>query len=176
MKRTSLTNHISAFKGEMLMILRFQLAYDRIFKFNDLHKISRSDFVDRLIALKTIENDLLVRICKFDDDTKGVHSFNKAILELNSTHQNQKEIIEKIKVFHKSITPLKRNRRHTKIAHLKIGEEDGDYEVKYDFVPIIKLMIKIIDLMNNKEVGYKWKDGRYEKFDLRTEILKETAE
>lgn len=156
----------------MLMILRFQLAFNRISEFAELHKISRSDFVDKLIALKTIENDLLMRICKFDDDTKGVHSFSKALLEINSSHPNKTEIVEKIKNFRKNITPLKRNRRHTKLAHLKIGEIDNDYEVRYDFIPIIKLMVTITDLMNEKIVEYKWSDGRHEKFDLRIEILK----
>lgn len=173
MKRTTLTNHIKAFRNEMLMILRFQLAFNRIFEFNDLQKISRSDFVDKLISLKAIENDLLIRICKFDDDTKGVHSFSKALLEINSSHPHKVEINEKVKVFRKNITPLKRHRRHTKLAHLKIGELDDDYEVRYDFIPIIKLMANIIDLMNEKTVGYSWSDGRYEKFDLRKEVLKE---
>lgn len=173
MKRTTLTNHVNAFRTEMLMILRFQLAFNRTLKFPNLQDLTRSDFVDRIIALKTIENDLLIRICKFDDDTKGVHSFPKALLEVNPTHPNKIEIVKMVKLFRQSITPLKRNRRHIKLAHLKIGEVDDDYELHYDFVPVIKIMVLIIDLMNEKRIEYNWSDGRYEKFDLRKEILKE---
>ena len=35
MKKTTLTNHIEAFKTEALMLLRFQLAFNRIRDFND---------------------------------------------------------------------------------------------------------------------------------------------
>lgn len=171
MKRTTLTNHINAFRSEMLMILRFQLAFNRIIKSIDFTKISRSNFVDQLIALKTIENDLLIRICKFDDNTKGVHSFPKAMLELNSNHPNKEKIIKEVEIFKKYVTPLKRNRRHTKLAHLKIGEIDDDYEARFNFTHIIEIMVSIIDLMIESRINYTWNDGKYEKFDLRDEIF-----
>ena len=59
------------------------------------------------------------------------------------------------------------------MAHLKIGDEDNDYQVRYDFVPTIKLIVDIIDLMNQNKINYGWQDGRYEKFDLRKEVLKD---
>lgn len=173
MKRTTLANHIEAFKEEALLMLRFQLAYNRISKFKNIQKIGRSDLVDQLISLKAIENDLAIRICKFDDDTKGVHSFKKAVQEIPDSHLNKIEILEKIKLFSFSIKDLKTNRRHTKLAHLKIGMIDGEYDLKYNFVPIISLIIEIIDLINCAKVSYNWNDGSHEKFDLRIEVLNE---
>jgi len=172
MKRTTLTNHIEAFKTEALMLLRFQLAFNRIRNFEDIKTISRSDFVDKLISLKSIENDILFRVCKFDDVQKdGLHSFQNAKREIKETHPNRSEIFEKIEHFRKSISDIKENRRHIQLAHLKIGEEDNQYDLRYDFSSFIKLIVKIIDLMNVSEINYEWSDGKYEKFDLRKEIL-----
>jgi len=173
MKRTTLTKHINAFRTEALTLLRFQLAFNRISKFENVQNISRSDFVDDLISLKAIENDLVIRICKFDDDTKGVHSFTKAVLEIPTTHSQKTEIERKVKQFRKQISKVKKERRHTKLAHLKIDSEDNEYEIQYNLTPAIKSIVDIIDLMNNANVSYNWSDGRYEKFDLRKEVLNE---
>ncbi len=155
------------------MLLRFQLAFNRILRFENLSQISRSDYVDQRLSLKAIENDLLIRICKFDDNRKGVYSFKKAIYEIQNTNPHKYEIDEKIKLFSRSIAKAKQERRNEQLAHLKIGVEDNDYEIRYNLTPIIKLIIDIIDLMFGKKVCYKWSDGRYEKFDLRKEVLQE---
>lgn len=173
MKRTTLSNHIDALKSESLMLLRFQLASNRISKFNDFNDITRSEFVDRFIALKAIENDMAVRICKFDDDTKGVHSFKKAVAEITSEHPNKNEIEQKVKQFSSFIGDVKQKRRNEKLAHLKIGSRDNQYDPQYNFTPAIKLILEIIDLMADNKILYTWSDGQYEQFDLRKEILNE---
>ncbi len=173
MKRTTLSNHIDAFRTEALMLLRFQLAFNRILRFENFNEMSRSNYVDQRLSLKAIENDLVIRICKFDDDRKGVHSFKKAINEIQNTHPHKPEIVEKVKIFSKMIAKAKQERRHEKLAHLKIGIEDNEYEVRYNLIPTIKLMIDIIDLMFEKKISYEWSDGQYEKFDLRKEVLRE---
>lgn len=173
MKRTTLTHHIEALQRESLMMLRFQLAYIRIAKFDDIKNITRSDFVDRWLSLKTIENDLVLRICKFDDDTKGVHSFKKAVNELKETHPNKSKIELKTKQFTSLIRKIKQYRRNENLAHLKIGAEDGQFDPKYNLLPAIKIIIEIIDLMAEKTINYEWSDGRYEKYNLRVEVLNE---
>lgn len=174
MKRTTLSNHINALMTETEMILRFQLALNRILKFDDLNSISRSNFIDRLISLKAIENDLVIRICKFDDNTKGVHSFKKALTEISTTHLNKSEINKKVAEFSQLISKLKKERRHNRLAHLRIGVEDNDYQLRYNLMPAIKLIVYIIDLMKETKVLYSWKDGKYDEFDLRKEVLNET--
>jgi prepilin-type processing-associated H-X9-DG protein len=173
MNRAGLAIHIEAFRTEALMLLRFQFAFDRIFQFQDMKNISRSDFVDRLIALKAIENDILIRICKFDDNTKGVHSFNKAIKEVSNSHPRILELNCKIKQFRQLIEEVKLNRRHLQLAHLKIGAEDNEYQLRFDFKPALKLIIEIIDLMSQNKANYLWSDGHYEEFNLRKEVLNE---
>lgn len=153
------------------MLLRFQLAFNRISKFHDIKQISRSDFVDRLIALKALENDMLIRICKFDDGTKGVHSFPKARIEIPDSHINKNAIYAAIEQFSRLISNVKHERRHTQLAHLRIGIEDNEYDARYDFTPAIKIIVDIIDLMNIDRISYKWKDGQHEQFDLRHEIF-----
>lgn len=164
--RTTLTNHIDAFKAEALAFLRFQLAHKRILEFKDIRNISRVELADRIVALKAIENDLVIRICKFDDNTKGVHSFPKATRELPPSFINQSEVIKKVTEFGSLIKDFRR-RRHEKLAHLKIGELDNEYEPDRNLLPAIRLIVAIIDLMDNQKTDYLWSDGRYEKYDLR---------
>lgn len=173
MKRTTLTNHIKAFKDESLMLLRFQLASDRLLSIEKFKRGSRADMVDTLIAIKAIENDMLIRICKFDDDTKGVHSLKKALLEITALHKNYSEIKMKVSEFVKLIKEVKEIRRHTQLAHLKIGSSDRQYKPEYDFLPAIKMIVDIVDLMNEKKIEYRWNDGSFEKYDLRKEVLGE---
>lgn len=170
-KRTTLTKHIEAFISETLMLLRFFIAFKRIIKFENFNKISRTEYVDILISLKAMENDMLLRICKFDDKTRGVHSFHKAETEIANSHPNKDVILEKIKTFSLLIKKLKEQRRHQELAHLKIGESDNEYAVKYNLLPAIKLIAEIVDLMAGEQIPYAWSDGSYEKYSLRKEVL-----
>ena len=167
---TTLTNHLDAFRNEAMMLLRFQIAFLSISKFEDFQQMSRTAFVDRIIALKTIENDLVLRICKFDDHTKGVHSFNNLRLD---THQNSEGIREQILLFKRAIKDIKQKRRHEKLAHLKIGEIDDEYEPKFNLLPIIKMIVETIDLLNTSRINYLWSDGSQEKYDLRKQLFRE---
>jgi hypothetical protein len=176
MKRTTFSHHLDAFSGEAMALLRFQLAFDRMSAFNDLNQMNRMDFMDRIISLKAIENDILIRVCKFDDDTKGVHSFKKAILEIPKTHKNKIKIESEVKNFSKLIDKIKKHRRHTQLAHLKIGSKDDQYEPSYKLKPAIKAIVDIINLMEGVEINYKWSDGRYEKYDLVQEVFKDSKE
>lgn len=174
MKRTTISNHLDAFINEASMLLRFQFAMNRIAKL-DNNNITRSDYVDRLIALKAIENDMLIRICKFNDKESkdGVHSFNVIINEIASLHPNKQILEEKITHFKSLIKPLI-ERRHTQLAHLKIGIKDNEYGIRFNFLVVIKLIIEIIDLLNQDIICYKWSDGSQEKFDLREEIFSQS--
>ena len=160
--------HIDAFRTEALMILRFQLAFDRIKEFKKFKTQSRSEFSDQLISLKTIENDLVMRICKFDDKGRNTHCFKNLDL---SICENNKKIKDEISKFSDLIQNIKQDRRHNQLAHLKKGSEDNQYEPKYNLKPAIRLIIEIIDLVNITPINYEWSDGSYEKYDLKKEVL-----
>lgn len=174
-KKAPLNMHIIAFKKEIILLLRFYISSKRILKFENFNKISRTEYVDLLIACKAIENDLVVRICKFDDTSKGVHSFKKAILELPKSHQHYKEIVAKVTEFSVFIKDIRDGRRHTELAHLSVGSQDNDFAVRYDLLPAIKKIAEVVDMMNESPIPYPWSDGRYEKYDLR-KLLLETDE
>lgn len=171
MTETIFQKHIAAFESEAKMLLRFQLASNRIFNLDDTNKISRSDFVDRIISLKAIENDILIRICKFDDKRKNTHSFHNALKTIDKKYPNRKKLIREINMFSALINEIKQKRRHEQLAHLSFGQIDNQYHPKYNFIETIKLIIEIIDIMSQKRINYLWKDGSYEKLDLRNEIL-----
>lgn len=170
-KKISLTEHIKAFKKEIMLMLRFYISCKRILKFKNYHNISRTYYVDLLVACKAIENDLVVRICKFDDTSKGVYSFQKALVEIPKKHQHYMLIGDKVKEFSSFIKVIKDGRRHTELAHLKIGEQDNELHVRYDLLLPIQKIAEIVDLMNEIPIPYNWSDGRYEKYDLRKLLL-----
>ena len=171
MLESILQKHVLAFRSEAMMLLRFQLASNRIFNLDDINRISRSDYVDRIISLKAIENDILIRICKFDDKRNNTHSFHNALKTIDKKFSNRKNLISQINKFSALINEIKQKRRHEQLAHLSFGQIDNQYYPEYNFIETINLIIEIIDIMNQKRFNYLWKDGSYEKFDLRNEIL-----
>jgi hypothetical protein len=172
MENNSLQSLIGTIASEIQMLLRFQLAYDRIFKFPDLKAISRSDFVDQIIALKAIENDMLIRICKLDDNSKDKRTIglNKIKL-LVDDHPSSDRIIKLINEFSNSIHQLKTIRRNKQVAHLDVGHVDNDYEPRYDFRSVLNHLVETLDLISQQERKYIWKDGSFEVFDLIEEVL-----
>lgn len=170
-KKASLVEHISAFKKEIKLLLRYYIAAKRILKFENYYEISRTYYVDLLVACKGIENDLVVRICKFEDTSKGVHSFQKAFLTLPKIHPHYEAIRVKIIEFGEFIKEIRDVRRHTELAHLKVDSQDNELGVKYDLLPAIKKIAEIVDLMNEAVIPYLWSDGKYEKYDLRKLLL-----
>jgi hypothetical protein len=170
-KKTSLSHHIKALRNETKMLLRYYIAEKRILKFEYFNHIGRTDYVDLLVASKAIENDLIMRISKFDDRTRGVHSFHKAEAMIPDNHVDKKIISEKIREFSKFISGLRDERRHEKLAHLKIGKVDNEFDVRYDLAPAIRMIADIVDLMNGGQVEYLWSDGSMEKYDLRKIVL-----
>lgn len=165
--KSLLDKHVKAFESEIGMLLRFQLAYERISNFRNLANITRTEFVDTYLSLKALENNTLIRLCKFVDKRRDVHSFHNYLKILSKDHPNYKAISHKLTIFSTSIKDLKELRRNDQIAHLKIGKLDNDYEPKYDFKPIIKLIVDIFDLIKNEKVKYQWQDGSWEKYEMR---------
>jgi hypothetical protein len=133
--------------------------------------MTRIEYADRMISLKCIENDLVIRLSKFDDNDKRVHSFQRALLEIPKSNKEIEGIKQKYKSFKTLIKDIK-IRRHEVLAHLKIGEAD-EIDPCYDLKPAIKLVVEIIDLIAEAKISYKWSDGRYEKYDFRIAVLNE---
>lgn len=165
--------HVDAFCIEAQMLLRFQLAFNRLAKLNFINSISRSELVDILIALKTIENDLVIRVCKFDDKRKDTHNFSVALRLVKDSHPYKSELRKKIRDFQFHINELKTKRRHEQLAHLKKGKKDDDFEPRYNLKPAIKMILEIIDLMAIQKQNYYWKDGSFEKYNLKEVVFSE---
>ena len=171
--KATLAEHILALKNEAFMLMRFYMAFDRISGPVDLTQKSRAYFVDRLISLKALENDMIIRICKFGDKRNDTHSFNNAFKEIQKTHPERSVIKSKIDTFLNAITQVQKERRHEQLAHLAIGQFDASFEPCYEFRSVVRLIVEIIDLMNGSRINYSWKDGSFELYDLRTEVIKE---
>ena len=147
MSKKGIKASIEIFQSEILMILRFQIAYNRISKFENLSKIGRTEFVDLLISLKAIENDLLLRLCKLNDNTKGVFSFKK--VKLDTSHKNYKEIVELMSSYDNHIKETLIDRRNNQLAHL--GEEDNIYDLTFDYA----IMSDVMGFLKKNDVTIK---------------------
>jgi hypothetical protein len=173
MDKSDITNHLGALQGECLMLLRFQLAFNRIVESLNPASGSRSEFVDKLISLKALENDMVIRLCKFDDKRRDVHSFHNLKKCLRG-HTNEVEINRQINMFSYAISEVKQLRRNDRLAHLNKGKIDQEYDVRLNVTPAIFNAVNILDLVSEKKCSYNWSDGRYEKYDLRKEVFEKT--
>ena len=166
-KRDTYSNHLKALKDEGLKILRHYAAWKRMLQFGDLDNINRIQFADKLIAITCIENDLIIRLSKLTDTRTGVHSLERLKIEVPKNLDNSEEIIKGIDDCCELINIIKKKVRHQTLGHLKIGMEDDRYIPEYDLGKVIKVLIDLIDLLNNEKVNYIWQDGSQEKYNLR---------
>lgn len=147
------------------------LAYFYIRKFNRfnylLKNTTRHFMLEELIALRYMENGLILHLTNLDDDSSN-YSFRKIIKEVNRTIKSQGEIkILKTKLdrFRKDINFIKVKYRNSRIAHLNYLT-DLKIDEFLDFEKEIKFLIvnanEIGDLIWGVKIEYKIKLGSQE--------------
>jgi AAA15 family ATPase/GTPase len=168
---------LNALSDEMLYVLMCMQIDQKMTHelMENLQQMSRQEFVDKLILHNTLNNDLVVRLNKFVDKSKGSHSLFQAIKELEKTPRAKlnpklKEIEQELSEFVKNEFQKVKNKRDKALAHLEKGTKLvwDEPTVIYDSV---KKLLGIMDNLSTKKINYHWKYGSHEgKIDLRQKL------
>jgi hypothetical protein len=132
----------------------------------DLHMMS--------IQLRAIENDLVVRVCRLDDDSKNQVSLRHAAKAVRATgvgDAEMKVIDARIKKFRQAINPLKTGARNQHIGHLAEGVTQPHDPVGLTSPSSVLAWcwepIRIVDLMAKATCAYGLVPTRGQRVNLR---------
>lgn len=144
------------------------------------HNTSRHHIFEEFVALRYMENGLILHLTNLDDGS-SYFSFKAVAKELNRTikDQNQRNKLNKVlKGFRTDLGKLKNKHRNYRIAHLNYKEDlnlDEFLNFDKEIYPLIKSANLIADLIWGEKIDYKFKLGTFEgilDFRKLTEDLK----
>jgi hypothetical protein len=145
-----------------------------------LQNSTRYYLLEEFIALRYMENGLILHLTNLDDDSSKF-SFRKILKEINKTITNQKlikQLNNSFDSFRKNVNQLKVQHRNKRIAHLNFLK-DLNFDEFINFDKIIKPLIaeanEIGDFLWGEKIEYKFKLGTYEGISNFREIF-ETLE
>ena len=122
---------------------------------------------EELIALRYMENGIILHLTNLDDDTSE-YSFRKILKLTNATYKNQngiKTIKKKFENYRKIVNKLKVKYRNKRIAHLNYTEDiNFDEFLNFDLYlkPLIEEANAIGDFIWDSKIEYKLKLGKHE--------------
>lgn len=130
-------------------------------------KTSRHYILEEFIALRYMENGLILHLTNLDDDS-STFSFRRILKATNGTITDQK-VIKRLKSdfesFRKNVNNLKVQHRNNRIAHLNYTKDlNIDEFLNFDLLikPLIVQANEIGDKLWGEKIEYKFKLGTYE--------------
>ena len=145
-----------------------------------LHETTREYLLEEFIALRYMENGMILHLTNLDDDVSDF-SFKKAAKIINKTIRDQKlldKLNKSLTDYRKKINKLKVGHRNRRIAHLNYLEDlnfDEFLNFETGLLPLVIQANTIAHLIWAEKIDVKFKLGSYEGFlDFRrdTETLK----
>ncbi len=167
----TLKNDFIPLKGEMYQLCLSLYSYrQKIDSLGErLGKSSRFFLLEEITALRAISNELIMQLCKLDEDKSKVsfHAAKKAIGKLSAPEDQKKRLNESIKKFRASINAIKTKHRNRYIAHLTEDGYPDPFDLpdfKTDFHDLILEAYRVFVLIWGAEVRFGFKVGSKEPF------------
>lgn len=142
---------------------------------------NRERIMQLLFTIHVLENDLILRLCRLDEDDKSKQCFRQALKSVRDDVADDigKKIDKRIKAFRKKINPLKTTARNSYIAHLakKGAKEPIDPNggqigsSQNSFATLIQEAVEIVDDIAGQHMKYTLSvDSMQSPVDLRVLI------
>ncbi|WP_128098770.1 hypothetical protein [Paracidovorax avenae] len=157
---------------ECLNLLIVYYTYRETVKNYDPRVGTRFDMHRWWVSLRALENDIILRLCRLDDDEKTNHSLREAMRSVrNGMPATLTSSLDKrIKEYRQLINPLKTKARNHFLAHMsKVAEVS--YDPKGGLEEPIEAVINIVDAITGAPQEYFLSVGSQErKLNLREEL------
>ena len=176
MSRTSA--ELDAVRSECLNLLVAHYVYRKTFEEMKLGEADRFELLRWIVTLRILENDLILRLCRLDDDEKTNHSFREAVRSLEKTipQTEVQELHARLKTFRQSINPIKTKARNFFVAHLS-KSADVPFLPEGGLGSLVLEAVAIVDALAGSAVQYSFSVGSQEKpLDLRLELSDASAQ
>ncbi|MDD5261453.1 MAG: hypothetical protein PHD76_06345 [Methylacidiphilales bacterium] len=173
MTRTS--NELDGIKFECLNLLIVYLTYRNSISEYSIRTGTRFDLHRWRVQLRVLENDLILRLCRLDDDDKTNHSLREALRSIRDSmpQQDARLIDKRLKSYRQSINELKVKARNYFLAHMS-KDAVPSYDPQGGLEQYIQEVVNIVDAIAGKPVSYLLKVGSQEpQLDLKFELSSE---
>jgi AbiU2 len=140
---------------ESLNLLIMHHAYrETISRFN-AGKGTRWDLHFWLMQLRAMENDIILRICRLDDDDNTTHSFREALRSVRSnfTDSEAKAVDQMVKDYRTLINPWKTKARNYWLAHLN-KQAEAPWDPQGGLEPSISMAMRVVDSISREKQIY----------------------
>lgn len=129
--------------------------------------------LEMLVSIQTLTNDIILRLCKLDDDDNRNWSFREVLKKLRKQRVStviEKEVEKDLKRYRLLINNLKIHHRNVSITHLA-KTPPQPFKPTFQMKDAILLAVKIHDTLHGEKVTYTIdKDWSGEEINLLKEI------
>ncbi|MBV7439696.1 hypothetical protein [Aeromonas sp. sif2416] len=170
MNRTS--DELDAVASECLNLLIVYYTYREMANNYDFSSGSRFDMHRWWVCLRTLENDIILRLCRLDDDDKNNHSLREAMRSVREDIPTilSKSLDKKLKEYRQLINPLKIKSRNYFLAHMSKSAL-VQHDPQGGLGKYIEAVINIFDSIAGIKQEYFLSVGSLEKkLNLREEL------
>jgi hypothetical protein len=170
-------NHseVEAIIGEVLNLLMIQWTlYEHIHReFPNPQTSGREALCRWLFTMRVMENDMILRLCRLDDEDKTKHCFREALKAVRDSipDSEAKSLDKRIKTYRATINPLKMQARNWCIAHLAKGAEES-LTPRFQLLNVIIEAVGIADAIAAEEVEYTFRPSKNDSVIKLRDFLK----
>ncbi|MEO7298344.1 MAG: hypothetical protein ABI042_07185 [Verrucomicrobiota bacterium] len=146
-----------------LLIIHWTL-YRHVEKnFPDPQKTGREALYRWIFTMRVLENDMILRLCRLDDDDKSKHCLREALkaVRLLMPDAEAKNLDKHLKAYRASINPLKIQARNWCIAHLAKGAEES-LTPQFQLLDVIIEAVGIADAIAAEEIEYTFRPSKHD--------------
>ena len=133
-----------------------------------LRTTSREFLLEEFIALRYMENGIILHLTNLDDSSSSKYSFHEAAKQINKISKDQKALKilnQSIKNYRRNVNSLKVKHRNTRIAHINY-EKDLNFDQFLNFATQLKPLIleanNIADTIWGERINILFKLGSIE--------------
>jgi hypothetical protein len=173
------TTEVDAVLLECVNLLLVYFSYIETIRQFDKRAASRFDLFRWRIQIRVLENDLILRLCRLDDDDKTQHSLREALRSIRASIPDPGIIDKRLKEYRRLINPLKTKARNYYLAHLSKEAEvpkatDSNEQFLKNLQQQVEEVTNIIDMIANdgEPIKYRIRAGSQElELDLRQKLF-----
>lgn len=168
------TTALEAIQDDCLHLLMTAACFRHLSETFNPNRGSRLDLHMAMIQLRAIENDIIVRICRFDDEGPNQVSLRyaaKAARAAGMRDADMKAIDARVKKFRQTINPLKTRQRNQHVGHLAVGvtqpHDAAGLTSPGSVLAWCREPVRIVDLLAQTRCTYGLESNRGQQLDLR---------
>jgi hypothetical protein len=174
------TLEVEAVLNESANLLLVYFSYVETLNQFDVQAATRLDLFKWRIQIRVLENDLILRLCRLDDDDRTQHSLREALRSMRGSLSNSeiRTIDKRLSAYRRLINPLKTKARNYYLAHLskeaRFPKATDVSELLENLQKQVADVINIVDLIagDGENIKYTLRVGSQEReLDLRHELL-----